>query len=95
MDKARCNKCGNEASKCCQYCPSVYYCKKECQRADWPVHKKICKKYEAEEYEDLKRANDELYESNLNRVMVDEQIRYNAMQQQYEHRYGGGGPFYM
>ena len=28
----------------CTVCGTAYYCGKMCQRIDWPVHKKICKK---------------------------------------------------
>ncbi|XP_020664231.3 putative protein MSS51 homolog, mitochondrial [Pogona vitticeps] len=28
----------------CKRCQNVYYCGSECQRANWPLHKKFCKK---------------------------------------------------
>lgn len=32
--------------KKCSTCKVVYYCSKECQRNDWPIHKELCKKVE-------------------------------------------------
>ena len=40
-----CGACGSsaKATKFCSKCKSVKYCSKECQRAHWKVHKKVCK----------------------------------------------------
>ena len=43
----KCNGCGMnddmEALKRCASCGKVWYCSRECQKADWKVHKKTCK----------------------------------------------------
>lgn len=37
-----CAKYGLTLSKC-SVCKSVYYCSRDCQTNDWPIHKKVCK----------------------------------------------------
>ncbi|KAL5410092.1 hypothetical protein PMIN04_010751, partial [Paraphaeosphaeria minitans] len=39
------HSCQNVAKLVCSSCKLVQYCTKECQAADWPRHKKICKSY--------------------------------------------------
>ncbi|XP_071101542.1 uncharacterized protein [Haliotis cracherodii] len=41
-----CSSCGKVSSQCkrCVGCLKVAYCNRECQRKDWPGHKKDCKK---------------------------------------------------
>jgi hypothetical protein len=44
-----CAKCYKKESKTmklsiCSGCHDVHYCSRECQRLDWPVHKKLCKR---------------------------------------------------
>lgn len=34
--------CGDPAPNLCKQCQSSQYCSRECQRADWPVHKQLC-----------------------------------------------------
>ncbi|KAK0459335.1 uncharacterized protein EV420DRAFT_1539644 [Desarmillaria tabescens] len=39
-----CQACGKIANKLmCNSCKSVYYCNAECNKADWPRHKEVCK----------------------------------------------------
>lgn len=37
-----CTQCGVMAEKKCSRCEKSYYCSRECQVENWPVHKKIC-----------------------------------------------------
>ena len=45
----RCNFClkteevAKRIIKKCSNCKVIHYCSKECQRNDWPIHKKVCK----------------------------------------------------
>ena len=38
-----CAVCKEPASSLCAGCRKVAYCSRECQRADWPKHKAVCK----------------------------------------------------
>ncbi|RSL99565.1 hypothetical protein CEP52_009682 [Fusarium oligoseptatum] len=41
----KCNKSGSEVSlKHCAKCKQTHYCSRECQKADWKAHKKVCSK---------------------------------------------------
>jgi hypothetical protein len=35
-------RCGKAGTKACQKCNVTRYCSRECQRADWPTHKRSC-----------------------------------------------------
>ena len=37
-----CAKCQAVCKHKCQKCEGIYYCSIECQKADWPRHKKYC-----------------------------------------------------
>lgn len=37
-----CGNCNKKAEKKCSKCQSVYYCCRECQVENWPLHKNIC-----------------------------------------------------
>lgn len=39
-----CGQCGIDATQKCSNCEQVYYCTRECQVKNWPLHKTICRK---------------------------------------------------
>ncbi|KDQ16496.1 hypothetical protein BOTBODRAFT_30831 [Botryobasidium botryosum FD-172 SS1] len=44
-DKSKCTTCGASSQssfRMCSKCRVTPYCSVDCQRADWPSHKKIC-----------------------------------------------------
>ncbi len=46
-DKKTCPHCyAEDCPQKCAKCKAVWYCNKECQVADWPKHKNICKIYQ-------------------------------------------------
>lgn len=45
----KCQVCGAETTLKCQSCFTAIYCKRDCQRTDWPKHKLVCKKFAEEE----------------------------------------------
>jgi len=48
-EKPKCQNCGKDTTKPlrCGICKKVSYCSQECQKSDWPFHKRNCKKPEA------------------------------------------------
>ena len=43
-----CRVCAEKRFDCCSFCRSVFYCDEECQRRDWPVHQKECRRLESD-----------------------------------------------
>ena len=38
----RCCMCATKTTEHCGRCKHVFYCSKDCQRTDWPVHRHVC-----------------------------------------------------
>lgn len=43
--RTSCPLCTDVATKMCGSCRSISYCSPECQQADWPTHKILCKPF--------------------------------------------------
>ena len=45
-ERRRCRVCDKYTKKMCRDCRDVnvkhYYCKRTCQKKDWPFHKEVC-----------------------------------------------------
>jgi len=39
----QCRICNTETTKICGGCKRIHYCSKECQKADLPLHRRICR----------------------------------------------------
>lgn len=44
-DSLLCTFCDKHGAHLCGRCESVRYCSEECQKADWPIHKLLCKAF--------------------------------------------------
>lgn len=45
MNSAGCPTCGEPGARQCSGCKGIRYCSIECQQADWPLHKVLCKSF--------------------------------------------------
>ena len=53
MSQSTCIVCTKEDASLCKQCESAAYCSKDCQKADWPSHKLLCKSFK--DFSDEKR----------------------------------------
>merc|ERR1712176_277542 len=42
--KERCRECGEAGLLICRRCNKAKYCSRDCQRKNWPIHKRFCGK---------------------------------------------------
>ena len=61
MSCAQCHTTGFNLRKCSR-CRLVYYCSKDCQAKNWPIHKSYCKYQEQNKTDDTEgKVNQYLY----------------------------------
>lgn len=65
-----CNNCKNfEKLKKCGNCKGVYYCSRECQKADWPTHKIQCRQHDSAKFTDVYEEAFDIVKKNLYPIM--------------------------
>ncbi|KAJ3271770.1 hypothetical protein HDV01_006378 [Terramyces sp. JEL0728] len=76
MEELKCDQCDKQAHFMCSLCNSSKYCSTDCQKLDWPEHRKTCPEYlrrmqepEPEETEEEKIQNIKFYVGQLYTIL--------------------------